>query len=132
MDIIKEFLIFDDSAENYNLKGGAAIAKVASSPEVQDKVTDAGSNNTSGDKESNNSNNKKDLEKVQDVSLFGDFGDSIMETVRDTYKKFKNFILGYFIIPIMFGSFAPALPFFVVMAAMFAILNYLMRFFRKL
>ncbi len=55
-----------------------------------------------------------------------------MEILRDTYKKFKNFILGYLIIPIMFGSFAPALPFFVVMAAMFAMLKYLMGFFRKL
>lgn len=135
MDIIKEFLIFDDSSENYNLKGGAAnAAKAAESPQAQQAMTqaasDAGANDSSANK-SNNSNNK-DLEKVEEKSLFGEFGDSIMETVRDTYKKFKNFILGYFIIPIMFGSFAPALPFFVVMAALFAIMKYLMGFFRKL
>ena len=144
MDIIKEFLIFDDSQENYNLKGGATIAaKVASSPQGQQAILKGasgaggaggagGSNSKSENNNTNNSNNKKDLEKVQEVSLFGEFGGSIIETVRETYKKFKNFILGYFIIPIMFGSFAPALPFFVVMAAMFAMLKYLMRFFRKL
>jgi hypothetical protein len=143
MDIIKEFLIFDDSSENYNLKGGVAIAtKVASSPQGQKAMTQAasGAANKSGDtgdaggagnNESNNSNNK-DLEKVNESSLFGDFGGSIIETVRETFKKFKSFILGYFIIPVMFGSFAPALPFFVVMAAMFAIMKYLMGFFRKL
>ena len=137
MDIIKDFLYFDDS--NYKLKGGTvlAAAQLAKSPQAQQMVKGAASNgaasNSGSNSGSNNSsNNNGDLEKVNESSLFGDFGDSIIETVRDTFKKFKSFILGYFIIPIMFGSFAPALPFFVVMAAMFAMLKYLMGFFRKL
>jgi hypothetical protein len=129
MDIIKDLLYFDDS--NYKLKGGAPLvaAQVAKSGVASNVASNAASN-SSGNNNSNNNN--KDLEKVNESSLFGDFGDSIIETVRDTFKKFKSFILGYFIIPVMFGSFAPALPFFVVMAAMFAILKYLMGFFRKL
>ena len=132
MDIIKDFLYFDDS--NYKLKGGTVLdaAQLAKSPQAQQMVKGAASNSGSNSGSNNSSNNNADLEKVNESSLFGDFGDSIIETVRDTFKKFKSFILGYFIIPIMFGSFAPALPFFVVMAAMFAMLKYLMGFFRKL
>ena len=144
MEIIKEFLIFDDSNEKYNLKGGASLlANRPAPPEAQKALLQASSgvgsvadSNTSSSNTTNTTNttntNNKDLENVQEVSLLSDFGNSIMESVSDTYKKLKNFILGYFIIPIMFGSFAPALPFFVVMAAMFAVLKYLLGFFRKL
>ena len=95
MDIIKDFLNFDDS--NYTLKGGAPLvaAQLAKSPQVQQMVKGAASNASSGansgdNSGANNSNNNADLEKVHESSLFGDFGDSIIETVRDTFKKFKR------------------------------------------
>ena len=134
MEIIKEFLIFDDSNENYNLKGGASLLSASPGQKTLLQASSGAGSVTDSNTSSSNTTNttNKDLEKVQEVSLLSDFGNSIMETVSDTYKKLKKFILGYFIIPIMFGSFAPALPFFVVMAAMFAVLKYLMGFFRKL
>ena len=56
----------------------------------------------------------------------------IIEIIVNNVKNIKNFFIGWILVPIMFGSFAPAMPFFIVMAAMFAVVKYLMGFFRKL
>ena len=126
MDIIKNLLYFDDSI-NYNQKGGAGIVarQVLTNPKAQQAGQQASSSS------SNNSNNNK-KNNGNEISELSEFGSMIINIVKDKIKKFKNFLLGYFFIPIMFGSFAPALPFFVVMAAMFAILKYFIIFFRKL
>ena len=47
----------------------------------------------------------------------------ILEIVSDNLKRIYNIFIGWVLTPIIFGSFAPALPFFLVMGVLYAILN---------
>jgi hypothetical protein len=144
MEIIKNLLYFDDSI-NYNQTGGAGMVakQVLTNPKAQQALQQgvqqagqsgqkAGQDSSGSGNSNSNNNNNKNTNNVEEISELSEFATMIIVVVKDNYKKFKNFLLGYFVIPIMFGSFAPALPFFVVMAAMFAILKYFMGIFRKL
>ena len=117
MNILKELLSFDDSPELYKHKGGAAAAD-----DDDDGATDV-------DKE------EKKIDAMEDESLMdemGNFWAEIVEIVKDNFKRVYNVFIGWVLTPIMFGSVAPALPFFLVMGVLFAIFKFLMQFFRKL
>ena len=143
MNILKELLSFDDSPELYKHKGGAAavVSMAAKNPEVAGKLAGAAGDAagaagagdaagaTGGDKE------EKKVDAMEDESLMdeiGNFWAEIVEIVKDNFKRVYNVFIGWVLTPIMFGSVAPALPFFLVMGVLFAIFKFLMQFFRKL
>jgi len=80
-------------------------------------------------------NTQKDLDTAQEKSLgsaWGDMWGDIINIVKDVYGGFKNTLFNWILVPLLFGSILPALPFFLVMAVMFSVIKYLMGFFRKL
>jgi hypothetical protein len=50
----------------------------------------------------------------------------IKETFKNVYEWLKSGIMTWILIPILFGSVAPAIPFLIFMAVMFGVLKYLM------
>jgi hypothetical protein len=114
MNTIKELFYFDEfSDEIHNHKGGAAsLASMAM-----------------------NKTETKDLKHVDEKELSAgmlDFWSEIVEIAKDNFKRVYNIFIGWVLTPIIFGSFAPALPFFLVMGVLYAIFNYLQKLIEKL
>lgn len=74
-----------------------------------------------------NSNNEKKLS-----SKMVDFWNDILEIIKDNLIRVYNIFIGWILTPIIFGSFAPALPFFLVMGVLYGIFNYLQKLIIKL
>ena len=103
-------------------------------------IQTGGSNNSKNNNKKNNdkknNDNKNNDNKNNDNKLEDDeptpLLEMIMDTIKTYYKNVSGFLMGWVLGPIIFASFAPAMPFLLVMAGMFAILKYIMGFFRKL
>tara|TARA_B110000285_G_C14581040_1_gene362150 strand:+ start:41 stop:376 length:336 start_codon:yes stop_codon:yes gene_type:complete len=108
--ILKELFYFDNSTDIYNHTGGA-------------------SNNESDTKDEKD-DNSVDEKKLSAGML--DFWNEIVEIAKDNFKRVYNIFIGWVLTPIIFGSFAPALPFFLVMGVLYAIFNYLQKLIEKL
>ena len=118
MNTIKELFYFDEFSDQIhnNHKGGAAAA-AALAPMAMNKTE------------------TKDLKHVDEKELSAgmlDFWSEIVEIAKDNFKKVYNIFIGWVLTPIIFGSFAPALPFFLVMGVLYAIFNYLQKLIEKL
>lgn len=113
MNIIKELLYFDEYPDEINNHKGGSV----------------NTNNT------NNTNELKDLKNVDEKELKAellDFWNEIVEIAKDNLKRVYNIFIGWVLTPIIFGSFAPALPFFLVMGVLYAIFNYIHKLIQKL
>tara|TARA_B100001142_G_C14059618_1_gene549135 strand:+ start:376 stop:708 length:333 start_codon:yes stop_codon:yes gene_type:complete len=110
MNTIKELFYFDNSTI-YNHKGGADSAG-GTTNEVQ--------------------NNLKHIDEKKLSAGMLEFWNDIVEIAKDNFKRIYNIFIGWVLTPIIFGSFAPALPFFVVMGVLYAIFNYLQKLIEKL
>lgn len=91
-------------------------------------IQTGGSNNNKNNDKNKNKNNDNKLDDDEATPLLK----MVMETIQTYYKNISGFLMGWVLGPIIFASFAPAMPFLIVMAGMFAILKYIMGFFRKL
>jgi hypothetical protein len=109
--IFKELFYFDNSTEIYNHKGGAESAE-GETNEVQ--------------------NNLKHVDEKELSAGMLEFWNDIVEIAKDNFKRVYNIFIGWVLTPIIFGSFAPALPFFLVMGVLYAIFNYLQKLIEKL
>ena len=56
----------------------------------------------------------------------------LIRNINDFYQTIKSGFIGVIIVPILFASVAPALPLFVFMAGLFAILRYFMGYLKKI
>ena len=110
MDTLKQLFYFDEYPDDYNHKGG--------------------SNNNSNN--SNNSNNNSNNNEKKLSSEMLDFWNEILEIAKDNLTRVYNIFIGWILTPIIFGSFAPALPFFLVMGVLYGIFNYLQKLIIKL
>ena len=139
MDIIKNLLSFDERNQ-HNLIGGAipgAVGAVAVAVgSVGSPVGSVGSvgavgapEGKEGDpegKEGENNNSKNDSESL------GDLYEMIKKTIINVYEWLKGGIMNWIVVPIVFGSFAPAMPFMFFMALLFGVMKYFVNIFRKL
>ena len=55
------------------------------------------------------------------------FFKQILVIMSDTYKNIKEVFIVWIIVPILFGCFMPAIPFFIVLAFLYGILKYFYR-----
>ena len=105
MNILKDLFYFDESPKIYNHKGGSG--------EDMDP--------------------NEDLKYIDQKSGIGI--DYLMTDIMDVLKansiKIYNFFIGWVLTPIVFGSFAPALPFFLVMGVVYAMFNYIYKVIEK-
>jgi len=109
MDTLKHLFYFDQYPDEvYNHKGGSG--------NIVNK--------------SSNSNNNIDEKKLSSEML--DFWNDILEIAKDNLKKVYNIFIGWVLTPIIFGSFAPALPFFLIMGVLYGIFNYFQKLIIKL
>lgn len=131
MNTLKDLLCFDEYPDDeYINKGGyAAIARVAApiALNVLKKNTGKKPILKSGSK---NNLNSEDEKKLSSEML--DFWNQILEIAKDNFKRVYNIFIGWVLTPIIFGSFAPALPFFLVMGVLYGIFNYLQKLIIKL
>jgi hypothetical protein len=122
MNTIKELFYFDEFSETtHNHKGGAAGAATSLAPMAMDAMQ--------------NKTETKDLKHVDEKELSAgmlDFWSEIVEIAKDNFKRVYNIFIGWVLTPIIFGSFAPALPFFLVMGVLYAIFNYLQKLIEKI
>ena len=145
MNIIKELIYFDNSTDIYNHKGGAAqaIAMIAKNPKAIEMAKDvvagvskhSNKNNTNesdSDDNTNSTNDEIDIDEKPLMSGMLDFWNDIVEIAKDNFKRTYNIFIGWVLTPIIFGSFAPALPFFLVMGVLYAIFNFLQKLIEKL
>ena len=141
MDIVK-LLYFDTS--NTNMSGGAnnkpSNNKPSNNKPSNNKPSNnkganntnpinnsKGTNNSSNSLENEYSGNEKSLLSSQ-FEIFEEFKTVFI----NTYNWMKDGLLTWVLIPIMFGSVAPAMPFLIFMAIMFAIMKFLMGILRNL
>lgn len=111
MNTIKELLYFDEYPDEIIKHNGGAT------------------NTTQND------NKKKDLKYIDNKGLSTEmfnFFNEIIEIAKDNFNRVYNIFIGWVLTPIIFGSFAPALPFFLVMGVLYAIFNYLQKIIEKL
>jgi hypothetical protein len=106
--IFKELFYFDNSTKIYNHKGGAE-------------------GETNGVQ-----NNVKHVDEKELSAGMLDFWNEIVEIAKDNFKRVYNIFIGLVLTPIILGSFAPAIPFFLVMGVLYAIFNYLQKLIEKL
>ena len=85
MNTIKELFYFDNSTI-YNHKGGAG----GETNDVQ--------------------NNLKHVDEKELSAGMLEFWNDIVEIAKDNFKRVYNIFIGWVLTPIIFGSFAPALP----------------------
>ena len=110
MDTLKHLFYFDEyTDEDYNHKGGSK--NIVTTP-------------------LNEKNDNIDEKKLSSEIL--DFWNDILEIAKDNLKRFYNIFIGWILTPIVFGSFAPALPFFLVMGVLYGIFNYFQKLIIKL
>ena len=131
MDIVK-LLYFDTS--NTNMSGGANNKPSNNKPSNNKGANNTnpinnskGTNNSSNSLENEYSGNEKSLLSSQ-FEIFEEFKTVFI----NTYNWMKDGLLTWVLIPIMFGSVAPAMPFLIFMAIMFAIMKFLMGILRNL
>lgn len=79
----------------------------------------------------------KDAEQTRKDMESGDTGlklalKKLMRNLGDLYQTVKGGFIGIIIVPILFASVAPALPLFVFMAGLFAVLKYFMGYLKKI
>ena len=79
----------------------------------------------------------KDREQMKEDAESGDEGiklalKKLMRNISSFYQTVKGGFIGFIIVPILFASIAPALPLFVFMAGLFAILKYFMGYLKKI
>ena len=55
-----------------------------------------------------------------------------IRNIKETFQNVKAGFIGYIIVPILFASIAPALPLFLFMAGLFAVLKYFMGYLKKI
>jgi len=107
MDTLKHLFYFDEYPDyEYNHKGGSKNI------------------------DSNSSNSNINEKKLSAGML--DFWNDILEIAKDNLMRVYNIFIGWILTPIIFGSFAPALPFFLVMGVLYGIFNYLQKLIIKL
>jgi hypothetical protein len=111
--ILKELFYFDNSTDIYNHNGGA-------------------SNNETETKDDKDDKDEKSVDEKTLSAGMLDFWNEIVEIAKDNFKRVYNIFIGWVLTPIIFGSFAPALPFFLVMGVLYAIFNYLQKLIEKL
>ena len=107
MDTLKHLFYFDEYPDDdYNHKGGSKnIDTTFSNSDINEK-------------------------KLSSEML--DFWNEILEIAKDNLIRVYNIFIGWILTPIIFGSFAPALPFFLVMGVLYGIFNYLQKLIIKL
>jgi len=99
------------------------------------------SNNNSNNSNNNSNSNSKKNDRIDDesssdekslLSAKFEIFNELKIIVVNIYTWLKDGLLTWVLIPILFGSVAPAMPFFIFMAIMFAMLKFLMGIFRNL
>ena len=91
-----------------------------------------GKDGESSSKDGENDNKSKN-EKRNDVNeSIGDLYELVKTTIINVYEWLKGGLMNWIVVPIVFGSFAPAMPFMIVMALLFGIMKYFVDIFRKL
>ena len=110
-----------------NNKGNANNNKGNANNNKGNANNNKGNNNVDNSLENEYSGNEKSLLSSQ-FEIF----EELKTVFINTYNWLKDGLLTWVLIPIMFGSVAPAMPFLIFMAIMFAIMKFLMGIFRNL
>ena len=147
MDIVK--LFYFDTSET-NMIGGAnnkgannkgannkgANNKGANNKGANNKgANNKGANNNTSSNNNSSSNSLDDEYSGNEKSLLSsqfEIFEEFKTVFINTYNWMKDGLLTWVLIPIMFGSVAPAMPFLIFMAIMFAIMKFLMGIIRNL
>ena len=147
LDNIKFIIYFIVSFNTDHLfiqKGGAAAGSAGSAAgSAGSAAGNAGSAaGNAGSAEENNSKNvsnkieeienTEEAEKVAGQNIMEELFVEIKNAIKLAYQGCMSGVMNWFVIPVMFASVAPSIPFLGVMAALAATMKYIIWHFRKL
>jgi len=76
--------------------------------------------------------NEEDAEKYWGQNIFNEYYEIFRHSIMSAIKWLQSTLMNWIVIPILFASVSPAVPFIAVMSLLSAVMKYFMYHFRKL
>tara|TARA_B110000238_G_C15830977_1_gene312714 strand:- start:163 stop:573 length:411 start_codon:yes stop_codon:yes gene_type:complete len=131
LDNIKFIIYFIVSFNTDHLfiqKGGATTSTTASAASAE--IEENNSKNISN--KIDDIETTEEAEKVAGQNIMEELFVEIKNAIKLAYQWCMSGVMNWFVIPVMFASVAPSIPFLGVMAALAATMKYIVWHFRKL